>query len=67
MAVYIRGVNLAEIFSPARSANLFCSARPGSELIYYKICTMIFNTPYILGGRQKLMKILLSTDIICDL
>ena len=36
MTVYIRGVTLAEISGQARPANLFCSARPSSELIYYK-------------------------------
>ena len=33
MTVYIRGVNLAEIFGPARPANLFCSARLGINIL----------------------------------
>ena len=36
--VRTRGVNRAEISGPARK---FFSARPGPQLIYYKICTMV--------------------------
>ena len=60
--VYTRGVNQAEIFGPV--LKLF-SARAGPQLIYYKICTMVKK--FILGGGQKLFKILLSTGIICNL
>ena len=53
-----RGVSQAEISGPARK--LFCSARPGIKL------QNLYNGLNMLGGGQKLMKILLSTGIICD-
>ena len=62
MTVYIRGFNLAEISGLARPANVFCSARPGINILQN-----LYNGLNIWGGEQKLMKILLSTGIICDL
>ena len=49
---------------PARPANLFCSARPGINILQN-----LYNglTIFCGGVGQKLMKILLSTRIIFDL
>ena len=58
--MYIRGVNRAEIFGPARK--LFCSARPGINILQN-----LYNGLNMFWGGQKLMKILLITNIICDL
>ena len=47
----------------AGPANCFCSARPGINILQN-----LYNGLNIFLGRgQKLMKILLSTGIICDL
>ena len=47
----IRDVNRAEISGPARK--FFCSARPGPESIYYKICTMVLKYYCILSGAYR--------------
>ena len=62
-----KSVNRAEISGPARSAIfLFGSARPGIIILQnlYNGLNICFGWG---GGGQKLMKILLNTDIICDL
>ena len=49
---------------PARPANLFCSARPGINILQH-----LYNGLTIFSGEggHKLLKILLSMGIICDL
>ena len=65
MNIYIRGVTLAEISGQARPANFFLynPARLGINILQ----KFIQWFKYIFKGGQKLMKIFLSTGIICDL
>ena len=60
--LYTRGVNRTEISGLARKC--FCSARPGINILQN-----LYNSLTTFCGevRQKLMKILLSMGIICDL
>ena len=64
MTVYIRGVTLAEISGPAHPSNcLFGPARLGINILQ----NLYNGLNIFLMGEQKLMKIFLSTGIICDL